>query len=57
MRNDIGQLTPAAAGYYNFPGFKGDRFEFKRIVGPKKNDTVTVSLLDDNKKIKTVLLH
>ena len=57
MRNDIGQLTPAAAGYYNFPGFKGDRFEFKRIVGPEKNETVTVSLLDDNKKIKTVLLH
>ena len=98
-QNDIGWLTSATAGYYNFPGFgvtynfitypkiideysykykfydtkmkritdckiyspfshfKGNGFEFKRIMGPKKNDTVTVSLFDDNKKIKTVFIH
>ena len=98
-QNDLGWLTSATAGYYNFPGFgvtynfitypkiideysykykcyntkikritdckiyspflhfKGNGFEFKRIVGPKKKDTVTVSLFDDNKKIKTVFIH
>ena len=43
--------------YSPFSHFKGNGFEFKRIVGPKKNDTVTVSLFDDNKKIKTVFIH
>ena len=98
-QNDIGWLTSATAGYYNFPEFgvtynfitypkiideysykykfydtkmkritdckiyspfshfKGNGFEFKRKVGPKKNDTVMVSLFDDNKKIKTLFIH
>ena len=98
-QNDIGWLTPATAGCYNFPGlgvtynfvtypklidkcsykykfyntktkkttnckiyspflhFKGNRFEFKRIIGPKKIDAVTVGLFDDNKKLKTVFIH
>ena len=30
--------------YSPFPHFKGNGFEFKRLIGPKKNDTVTVSL-------------
>ena len=98
-QNDIGWLTSATAGYYNFPGFgvtynfitypkiideysykykfydtkmkkitdckiyspfshfKGNGFEFKRLIGPKKNDTVTVSLFDNDKKIKTTFIH
>ena len=30
--------------YSPFSHFKGNGFEFKRLIGPKKNDTVTVSL-------------
>ena len=37
--------------------FKGNAFEFKRLIGPKKNDTVLVSLFDNNKKIKTTFIH
>ena len=43
--------------YSQFSHFKGNGFEPKRIVGTKKTDTVTVSLFDDNKKMKTVLIH
>ena len=42
--------------YLPFSHFKGNGFEFQRI-GPKKNDTVSVSLFDDNKKIKTTFIH
>ena len=95
-QNDIGWMTSAIAGYFNFPGFgvtynlilypktidensykckfydtvekkirdckiyspfshyKGNGFEFKRLIGPKKEDTISVSLFDDYKKIKTI---
>ena len=97
MTNDIGQLTPAAAGYYNFPGFcvtynfitypkiideysykykfydtkmkritdckiyspfshfKGNRFEFKRIVGPKKMTQLRLVFQMTTKKSKLYL--
>ena len=40
-QNDIGWLTSKIAPYYNFSGspfshFKGNGFEFQRIIGPKK---------------------
>ena len=40
-----------------FSHFKGNGFEFQRIIGPKKNDTVSVNLFDYNKKIKTTFIH
>ena len=43
--------------YSPFSHFKGNGFEFQRIIGPKKNDTVLVSLFDNNKKIKTTFIH
>ena len=43
--------------YSLFSHFKGNGFEFQRIIGPKKNDTVSVSLFDNNKKIKTTFIH
>ena len=43
--------------YSPFSHFKGNGFEFKRLIGPKKNDTVTVSLFDNDKKIKTTFIH
>ena len=97
FQNNIGWMTSAIAGYFNFPGFgmiynfilylktvndnsykykyydpvekkirdykiyslfshyKGNGFEFKRGIGPKKEDTISVSLFDDYKKIKTKL--
>ena len=71
-QNDIGWLTSYIADYYNFPGFgvtynfityspfshfKGNGFDFKRLIGPKKFDTLTVSLFDNDKKIKTTFIH
>ena len=44
--------------YSPFSHFKGNGFEFKRLIGPKKkNDRVTVSLFDNDKKIKTTFIH
>ena len=43
--------------YSPFSHFQGNGFEFKIIVGPKKNDTVTVSLFDDNKKKSKLYLY
>ena len=43
--------------YSPFSHFKGHGFEFKGLIGPKKNDTVTVSLFDSDKKIKTTFIH
>ena len=43
--------------YSPFSHFKGNGFEFKRLIGPKKNDTVTVSLFDNDKKIKIKFIH
>ena len=43
--------------YLPFSHFKGNGFEFQRIIGPKKNDTVSVNLFDYNKKIKTTFIH
>ena len=37
--------------------FKGNGFEFQRLIGPKENDTVSVSLFDNYKKIKTTFIH
>ena len=43
--------------YSPFSHYKGNGFEFQRLVGPKKDDTVSVSLFDNNKKIKTTFIH
>ena len=43
--------------YSPFSHFKGHGFEFNGLIGPKKNDTVTVSLFDSDKKIKTTFIH
>ena len=43
--------------YSSFSHYKGNGFEFQRTIGPKKNDTVSVSLFHNNKKIKTTLIH
>ena len=40
-----------------FSHYKGNGFEFQRIIGPKKNDLISVSLFDNNKKIKTTFIH
>ena len=37
--------------------YKGNGFEFQRIIRPKKNDLISVSLFDNNKKIKTIFIH
>ena len=43
--------------YSSFSHYKGNGFEFQRIIGPKKNDLISVSLFDNNKKIKTTFTH
>ena len=43
--------------YFPFSHFKENGFEFKRLIGPKKDDTVTVSLFDNDKKMKTTFIH
>ena len=43
--------------YSPFSHYKGNGFEFKRIIGPKKEDTISVSFFDDYKKIKTTFMH
>ena len=37
--------------------FKGNGFEFERLIGPRENDTVSVSLFDNYKKIQTTFIH
>ena len=98
-QNDIGWMTSAIPGYFNFSGFggtynfilylktidensykykfcdtvekknrdckiysplshyKGNGFEFKRLIGPKKEEKILVSLLHNYKKIKTTFIH
>ena len=43
--------------YSLFSHFKGNGFEFEILIGPKENDTVSVSLFDNYKKIKTTFIH
>ena len=43
--------------YSPFSHYKGNGFEFKRTIGPKREDTIWVSLFDDYKKIKTTFIH
>ena len=43
--------------YSPFSHYKGNGFEFQRIAGPKKNNLISVSLFDNNKKIKTTFIH
>ena len=43
--------------YLPFSHFKGNGFEFQRIIGKDKNDKVSVSLFYNNKKIKTTFMH
>ena len=43
--------------YSPFSHYKGNGFEFKRLIGPKKEDTISVSLFDNYKKIKTTFIH
>ena len=43
--------------YLPFSNYNGNGFEFQRIIGPKKNGSVSVSLFDNNKKIKTTFIH
>ena len=43
--------------YSPFSHYKGNGFEFQRIIGPKKNDSISVSLFDNNKKFKTTFIH
>ena len=33
--------------------YKGNGFQFKRLIGPTKEDKISVSLFDDYKQIKT----
>ena len=39
--------------YSPFSYYKGNGFEFKRLIEPKKEDKIWVSLFDDYKKMKT----
>ena len=43
--------------YSPFSHYKGNGFGFKRLIGPKKEEKISVSLFDAYKKIKTTLLH
>ena len=43
--------------YSPFSHYKGNGCEFKRLIGPKIEDTISVSLFDDFKKIKTTFIH
>ena len=43
--------------YSPFSHFKGNGFEFKRIIGQEKKDTVTIRLFDDYTKIQNVFTH
>ena len=43
--------------YSPFSHFKGNGFEFKRIIGQEKRDTVTIRLFDDYTKIQNVFTH
>ena len=43
--------------YSPFSQNEGNWFELKRIIRPKKEDTISVSLFDDYKKIKTTVIH
>ena len=43
--------------YSPFSHYKGNGFEFKRLTGSKEEDTISVGLFDNNKKIKTTFIH
>ena len=43
--------------YSPFSHYKGNGFEFKRLIGPKREGKILVSLFDDYKKIKTTFIH
>ena len=43
--------------YSPFPHYKGNGFEFKRLIGHKKEDKISVSLFDDYKKFNTTFIH
>ena len=43
--------------YSPFSHFKRNGFEFERLIGPNKDDTVSVSLFDSYKKIKITFTH
>ena len=43
--------------YSPFSHYKGNGLKFKRIIGPKKEGAISVSLFDDYKKIKTTFIH
>ena len=43
--------------YLPFSHYKGNGFEFQRIIEPKKNHLISVSLFDNNKKIKTTFIY
>ena len=43
--------------YSPFSNFKGNGFEFKRIIGQNKKGTVIIRLFDDYTKIQNVFTH
>ena len=43
--------------YSPFSHFKRNGFEFERLIGPNKDDTVSVSLFDSYKKIQITFTH
>ena len=43
--------------YLPFSHYKGNGFEFQRIIEPKKNHLISISLFDNDKKIKTTFIH
>ena len=43
--------------YLLFSHYKGNGFEFKRLIGHKREDKILVILFDNYKKIKTPFMH
>ena len=43
--------------YSSFSHYKENGFEFKRLIEPKQEDTISICLFDDYKKIKTTFIH
>ena len=37
--------------------FKGNGFEFEGLIGPKKDDKISVSLFDNYKNVKFTFIH
>ena len=43
--------------YSPFSHYKGNGFEFKRLIGPKKEDMISISSFNDYKRIKITFIH